>query len=130
MYRWPNPTNSLFQRSNRRLGLAVELSLFGEFRGGDGFDEDADLAVFLVTAVDQVVEGNAFQLAEVAQQEGLEVGGGFTVVAVGAAGWLGDDLVGDAEAKQIAAGELECGGRFGGVLAAFPENRGTTFGAD
>src|SRR5208337_2821142 len=59
LYRWPDPTNSLFQRSNRRLGLAVELRLFGEFRGGDGFDEDADLAVFLVAAVDQVVEGNA-----------------------------------------------------------------------
>jgi len=46
---------SALQRSNHRLDLAVELGFVGESRGGDGFDEDADLAVFLVTAVDQVV---------------------------------------------------------------------------
>ena len=41
-----------------------------------------------------------------------------------------DDLVDDAEAEQVAAGELEGRGGLGGVFAPFPEDRGAALGAD
>src|SRR5206468_4231094 len=95
-----------------------------------GFDEDADLAVFLVAAVEKSVERDVDELAEVAEEEGLESGGGLAMVAVGAAERLRDDLVDDPEAEQVLAGELERGGGLGGVFATFPEDRRTAFGAD
>ena len=55
----------------------------------DRFDEDADLAVLLVAAVEELVEGHVVELAEVAEEERLEVRGGLAVVAVGAAQRLG-----------------------------------------
>ena len=66
---------------------------------GGRFVIDADLAVFVVAAVEQLVDGNFLELADGVDQEGLEARGGLAVVAVGAAERLGDDLVDDAEAR-------------------------------
>src|SRR5205809_178295 len=99
-----------------RPGLAIV-----EWEGG--LDEDAHLAVLVVPAVEERAERDVDELGELAEEEGLEVGGGLAMVAVGAAERLGDDLVDDPEAEQILAGELERGGGLGGVLAAFPEDR-------
>ena len=52
-------------------------------------------------------------------QERLEDRGRLAVIAMGSARRLGDDLVDDPEAKQVAAGQLQCVGGFGCVLAAF-----------
>ena len=77
-----------------RFGRPVSLGLGRSAR----FVENADLAVFVVTLWHELVGGNLPELADRVNEEGLQVRGGLAVVAMGAAGRLGDDLVDDAEA--------------------------------
>ena len=49
------------------------------------------------------------------------------VIAMGAAQRFVDGVIDDAQSRQIATGESQRRGGFGGVFVAFPKNAGTAF---
>ena len=111
-----------------------DLSLCRGFGGGapkkSKRRELAHLAEFLVAVFEKEIGRNGEKGGEVFADEGFDVGengGGFEV---GAAEGFGDDLVDDAELKEIFGVHFESGGGraiFGGV---FPEDGGAAFGGD
>src|SRR5262249_40225263 len=81
--------------------------------GFGGVHEDADLAILLVTTIEQLVDGQVLELSQGVDQKGLEVGGGLAMVSVSAAERFGDHLVDDAESEEIPTGHLERSGGLG-----------------
>ena len=114
--------NSLAGR--QKLGLPIALAAF------ECVEKDADLAVFVVAAIEQLVDREFFELADGLDQIGLEAGGGLAVVAVRSPQRFGNHFVDDAESQQVAAGHLERGRGFGRVLTPFPEDRGAPLRRD
>ena len=75
-------------------------------RGCHLFEEDADLAVFVVTAIEQVIERGFLELPDGVDQIGLQATGGLAMVAVRSPQRLGQDRVDDPEFKTLPGGQF------------------------
>src|SRR3954462_6821462 len=94
------------------------------------FDDDAEVAEFLVAALEQVLDLGALEVAQGLGDVLLEAVGGGVGVAVGAAERLGDDRVDHAELAEVAAGELEALGELRGAFISLEQDGAARLGGN